>query len=215
MSTAASPDRHLAGAIGRHAPAAFFIAALVTAIPVWWIIATPVLSGAAEPFRRHLGHALWTYAHALTGTVMLFSGAAALWIGWTRKGFRLHRWVGGTYLVSGLLASGVVLGLNTIDVHHDIAVAAPMLGLAGAWLLAAAMAFRAIRNRRVDSHKQWVIRSYVLTWSFVFCRGLGVLPIDLAASAGPSLMWTTWIAPLLLCEALLQWRAGAAADRRR
>ena len=208
MSTAASSG-HLGRMIGRHVPAGFFIAALVTAVPIWWLVATPILSGAPEPFKRHLGHALWTYAHAASGTVMLFSGAAGLWIGWTRKGFRFHRLAGGAYLVAGLAASLIVLGLNILDVHNDIAVAAPMVGLAAAWLLAAAMAFRAIRNRRVDSHKQWVIRSYVLTWSFVFCRGLGRLPIDLPDSAGTSLMWTTWIVPLLVCEALLQWSNGA------
>jgi len=209
MSPSASSDARLGARIIRHAPAGFFIAGLVTAVPIWWLVATPLLSGAPEPFTRHHNHALWTYAHAATGTVMLFSGAAALWIGWTRKGFRFHRLAGGAYLAAGLAASLIVLGLNILDVHNDIAVAAPMLGLAAAWLLAAAMAFRAIRNRRVDSHKQWVIRSYVLTWSFVFCRGLGRLPIELAEGAGTSLMWTTWIVPLLVCEALLQWSSGS------
>ena len=210
MSTAPSSGAHRAKMISRHAPAGFFIAALVTALPIWWIVATPILSGAPEPFGRHIDHALWTYAHAMTGTVMLFSGEAALWIGWTRKGFRFHRLAGGAYLLAGLPSSLIALILNALDVHGDVASAAPTGALAAAWLLAAAMAFRAIRNKRVESHKEWVIRSYVLTWSFVFCRGLGLPQINLAESVGTSLMWITWIAPLLICEVLLQWSNGSA-----
>ena len=210
MPTAASSDSALARTIGQHAPAGFFIAALVTAIPTWWFVAIPILSGAPARFEAHLGHALWTYAHAVTGTVMLFSGAAALWIGWTRKVFRFHRLAGGAYLLTGLPASVIALGLNVADIHGHVASAAPTGALAAAWLLAAAMAFRAIRNRRIDSHKHWVIRSYVLTWSFVFCRGVGSLPLDLPEGAATSLMWLTWIVPMLICEALLQWPQGSA-----
>lgn len=141
---------------------------------------------------------------------MLFSGATALWIGWTRKAFRFHRLAGGAYLLAGIPACVIALSLNVLDVHHDAASASPTGALAAAWLLAAAMAFRAIRNRRIESHKHWVIRSYVLTWSFVFCRGVGRLPIDLPDGVGTSLMWLTWIVPLLVCEALLQWSQGSA-----
>lgn len=36
-----------------------------------------------------------------------------------------------------------------------------------AWLAAAAMGWRAARNRRFASHREWMIRSYVLNWTFV------------------------------------------------
>lgn len=213
MPTATGSEPSLASTISRHAPAGFFIAALVTAVPVWWIVAIPILTGAPVRFHAHLGHAVWTYAHAVTGTIMLFSGAAALWIGWTRKAFRFHRLAGGAYLLAGLSAALIALSLNILDVHADIASAAPTGALAGAWLLAAAMAFRAIRNRRIESHRHWVVRSYVLTWSFVFCRAVGRLPFDLADGVGTSLMWLTWIVPVLVCEALLQWSQGSARPK--
>jgi hypothetical protein len=58
-----------------------------------------------------------------------------------------------------------------------------------------------------------MIRSYVLTWTFVFCRlaqrgeifsGLG--PEGLTAG-----IWLFWVGPLLLTEAALQWRRGGRA----
>lgn len=194
--------------LARRTPALVFAAALVTALPIWWLVATPILTGAPERLARHAGHTPWIYLHAVTGTVMLFSGAAALWIGWTRRLFAFHRWVGATYLLSGAGAAGVALALTLVNVHHSVAQASATGTLAAVWLGAAAMAFRAVRHRRIDSHKAWVIRSYVLTWSFVFCRGLGkVLPMSDAAS--DAALWMTWIGPLLVCEVALQWSAGA------
>jgi hypothetical protein len=150
----------------------------------------------------------WVYLHALTGTVMLFSGSLALWIGWTRRLFRFHRQVGATYLLSGGATASAALGLTLSNVHHDVNQAAATGTLAAAWLACGAMAYRAIRNRRVDSHKAWVIRAYVLTWSFVFCRGIGDLfPMDKPTEQAA--LWMTWIGPLLACEVLLQWSAGA------
>lgn len=190
-------------------PGVIFIAALVTALPVWWLIAVPILSASGTPLGRHAGHIPWTYLHAAAGTVMLFTGAGALWIGWTRRQFRFHRWIGGTYLVTGLATTSAALALNIVNVHKDAALGWATGALAAAWLVTAAMAFRAIRNRRIDSHRDWVIRSYVLTWSFVFCRGLGYLPFKLDAPTQGAALWLTWIVPLLLCEVALQWRAGA------
>lgn len=190
-------------------PAVVFVAALVTALPVWWLIAIPILGASATPIGRHAGHIPWTYLHAAAGTVMLFTGAGALWIGWTRRQFRFHRWIGRTYLLTGLATTSAAVALNIVNVHHDLGLAYATSALAAAWLVTAAMAFRAILNRRIDSHRDWVIRSYVLTWSFVFCRGLGYLPFKTDPVTQGALLWLTWIVPLLLCEVALQWRSGA------
>ena len=194
--------------ISRHAPAVLFATALLTAIPVWWLIAVPVLGGAPARLARHLGHVPWVYVHALAGTVMLFSGALALWIGWTRRMFTFHRWAGGTYLVTGSVTALAALWLTVTNIHKDVALSSATGALAAAWLLTASMAFRAIRNRRIETHKEWVIRSYVLTWSFVFCRGLGELQLGISQDVSNALLWLTWIGPLMICEVALQWSNG-------
>ena len=51
---------------------------------------------------------------------------------------------GGAYLLAGVPAALIALSLNILDVHTDLASAAPTGALAAAWLLAAAMAFRAM-----------------------------------------------------------------------
>jgi hypothetical protein len=83
------------------------------------------------------------------------------------------------------------------------------LTLALAWLGCAAMAYRAVRNKRYDSHRDWIIRSYVLAWSFVFCRIASRVPEIDGLGGGHAFIWLSWVAPLIICEFALQWRAGA------
>ena len=81
--------------------------------------------------------------------------------------------------------------------------------LASAWLAFAALGWRAARNRRFQSHGQWMIRSYVLVWSFVFCRiASRVSNIDDLGN-GEAFIWLSWVAPLIVCEIMLQWPEGA------
>ena len=78
------------------------------------------------------------------------------------------------------------------------------------------MAWRAARNRRYDNHREWMIRSYVLAWSFVLCRvadrvpGMDVLP---AMGGGQAFIWISWVLPLGLAELAIQWRGGARLTR--
>jgi hypothetical protein len=52
-----------------------------------------------------------------------------------------------------------------------------------------------------------MIRSYVLVWSFVFCRLVqrGDLGDLLGPDASGLIVWLTWVGPLLACEVVLKW----------
>lgn len=84
-----------------------------------------------------------------------------------------------------------------------------LLTLSAAWLLAAGMAFRAVRNRRYDSHREWMIRSYVLVWAFVFCRLASRVQGVADMGGGAAFIWLSWVGPLIACEVALQWSAGS------
>ena len=77
--------------------------------------------------------------------------------------------------------------------------------IAAAAIASAALGWRAALNRRFASHGQWMIRSYVLVWSFVFCR-IASRVIDLDGNA---FIWLSWVGPILVCEMVLQWDEGA------
>jgi len=127
---------------------------------------------------------------------MLFCGAMNLFIGGT---------------IAAVLAVVMTLGPS----HKSDAsvvftnISASLTMLATAWMLAAGMAYRAVRNRRYDCHRDWMIRSYVLAWSFVFCWIVSRAPIVAELGDGQAFIWLSWVAPVLLCEAALQWHAGS------
>ena len=183
--------------------------AAVSALAIWFMVAVPVLTG--EKASAHTGHYTYVFVHAFGGTLMLFAGALALYVGWTRRIFRFHRLIGATYLIGGAIGAGMGLYLSITGPHPLPGVGVATGTLAIAWLAVAAMAWRAAINRRFDSHRDWMIRSYVLTWTFVFCRIVMLHPAS--ATAAPAtivaIIWASWITPLIACEIALQWRAGA------
>lgn len=189
------------------------LASIVTSAWAWQLIATPVATLAN--IQQHAGHFGLVYLHMLGGTLMLSCGAINLYIGATRRHFRHHRLVGRAYLAGGTCAALLALFITLGPSHKADAsviftnLSTSLAMLATAWLVAAGMAYRAVRNRRYDSHRDWMIRSYVLAWSFVFCRIVSRVPAVAELGDGQAFIWLSWIGPVLLCEVALQWRAGA------
>jgi hypothetical protein len=83
-------------------------------------------------------------------------------------------------------------------------------GLGIAWVVTTSLAVAAIRRGFIQQHREWMIRSYMVTFAFVTFRaswsalqaaGVGTQQEQLAASS-----WFCWAVPLLVVEALLQGR---------
>ena len=186
---------------------ALFVAALATSAWAWWTFAWPLITGASR--HRHADHFALTYAHMIGGTLMLVAGSAALFIGWTRRGFRHHKWIGATYLIGGGLGAAMGLGLSLRNAHRITGITVATGTLAAVWLVVAGMAFRAARIRRFEAHREWMSRSYILTWTFVGCRMAGRVPAleSMGDAGGAAVVWLSWVLPLVACEVALQWRA--------
>jgi hypothetical protein len=179
----------------------------------WWMIAWPIASFANQA--KHVGHFRRLYPHMIGGTIMLFFGAANLYIGASGQHFKYHKLIGRVYLIGGSLGTIAALTINLTLAHKSGTAGiftnstVSIVMLASAWLGSAAMAYRAVRNKRFDSHRDWVIRSYVLAWSFVFCRIASRVPEIDGLGGGYAFIWLSWVAPIIICEFALQWRAGA------
>jgi phosphate starvation-inducible membrane PsiE len=178
----------------------------------WLLIAPPVLTLSSTA--KHAEHFGVVYVHVLGGTLMLFLGLANLYSGTTRRRFKSHTLLGRIYLIGGGIGAMAAILITSTSAHKSPGViltntSISLLTLAAAWLLAAAMAYRAVRNRRIDSHQEWVIRSYVLAWSFVFCRLVSRVPGVDDLAGGDAFIWLSWVGPLLVGEVALQWQRGA------
>lgn len=199
-------------------PGILWCLAVLTGGLAWWLIALPVFTlSRASSHSMHFPH---VFVHATSGTVMLVIGATNLYLGATRRFFRLHRPLGLVYLVGGSISavSAIILALGNGHRKPSVEFAVEPLRsndlgwalatLGAAWLVCAAMGYRAALNRRFPSHQAWMIRSYVLVWSFVLCRLIGEIPSFPQLGSGGAIAWLSWTVPLMVCEVALQWQSG-------
>jgi hypothetical protein len=152
--------------------------------------------------------------HLTGGVLAITAGLVQIWLGLTNRISTLHRVLGKVYGTGVLIGSlgGFYLAL-TIPAH--LAYKSGLVGLNFAWLLTTGMALYAIRGRRIQQHREWMLRSYTVTFAFVTyrlgSRWLGPwfpLPDDpVATDLDTLLAWACWAVPLLLAEPLIQLRS--------
>jgi hypothetical protein len=151
--------------------------------------------------------AAFLFPHLLGGLVALIVGPFQFWAR-IRNGYpKVHRICGRIYLVSVLI--GAVAGMAmAVTSSRGLAYGSGLFGLAVAWLLTSGMAFVSIRKRNFIQHKQWMVRSYVVTFAFVTFRVVNNLMIYFGIGQVTDrlglLSWACWAVPLLLTELVIQ-----------
>jgi uncharacterized membrane protein YozB (DUF420 family) len=215
MTTAAlSPGR--ATGPGRGALTLIASALLIGVIFIG-VAALPYYSPSGESLARYEPIGWVLLVHITTGMAALLVGPYQLWIGLARKSLPRHRLFGKIYMGAVVVSSvaAYTLALNT---KGGWVFGSGLAGLATAWLITTGMAYAAIRRRLIEQHQEWMIRSYVVTFAFVFFRmmftalqaaGAGTLNEQLGAAA-----WFCWSLPLVVTEAFLQGRKVFAARPR-
>jgi uncharacterized membrane protein len=109
--------------------------------------------------------------HTLSGTFALLAGPLQFSSRLRQRHLALHRVLGRLYVAS------VLIGAFT-----GIALAAGRPGLPGtsmqaaAWIVCTAAAVVAALNRQIAVHRQWMARSYAVTFTFVSSRVLNLWP---------------------------------------
>ena len=152
--------------------------------------------------------------HLIGGLLAVFAGLVQIWLGLTDRVSTLHRVLGKVYGLGVLTGSlgGFYLAL-TIPGHLPYRVG--LLGLNVAWLITTGMALNAISLRRVEQHRDWMLRSYTVTFAFVTFRLVSSwlrhwidVPDDpVADNIDTTMAWASWAVPLLLAEPLIQLRS--------
>jgi uncharacterized membrane protein len=147
--------------------------------------------------------------HMAGGVVAILSGIVQLWLGLTGRTAKLHRVLGRLYVggVAVGAAGGIYLVLTT---SGGFAYAAGLFTLDVAWILTTAMAILAIKRRAMEQHREWMIRSYILTFAFVTFRFGAHTLHDWKIASGMEvrafMAFACWSIPLLIAEPFLQFR---------
>ena len=181
-----------------------------TAVAIFlFVFALPYFQMNQEKLALYQGREIWIVFHVSTGAVALALGPFVLWQGLKRQRMKLHRRIGIAYMAA--------IGFSSIAAYYlafhtqlGWVFGMGLTGLATAWLTVTTLAYICIRKRLIDQHKEWMIRSYVVTFAFVNFRilvgilqvaGVGTLNEQLTAAS-----WFCWAVPLLITELILQGR---------
>jgi len=153
-------------------------------------------------------------AHLCGGMLALTAGLVQIWLGLTHRTAGLHRTLGKVYAASILVASlgGFYL---VFTIPGPPAYRAGLLFLNIAWLVTTGMALFSIRTRRIQQHREWMIRSYIVTFAFVTYRlGENIMRQWFTVPEVPDadditimMAWACWAVPLLFAEPLIQLRS--------
>src|SRR5262249_1426564 len=121
----------------------------------------------------------------------------------------LHRVLGLSYVSLVLMSAGAAFYLA---LHTDFGRVFGMgfSAMACAWLISTTLATIAILRGLAEQHREWMIRSYVVTFGFVTFRVLTMMfevarfgtVVDRMTAAS----WLAWSVPLLITETILQGR---------
>jgi hypothetical protein len=147
------------------------------------------------------------YSHVLISGIILVAGFFQLFPKSSSKYKRIHRIIGYIYVMGILFFAapgGVVMSLF---IGRGPWVLASFITLSVLWFYFTSKAFSEIRKRNIAAHKQWMWRSYALTFSavtlrlYIFITSYG---FDLSKSeAYATLAWVSWVPNLVLVEILM------------
>jgi uncharacterized membrane protein len=153
--------------------------------------------------------------HTLCGVIALLSGPIQFSSRFRQRHLKFHRVLGRIYVVSVFIgaATGVALASGRPGFPGTSMQAA-------AWIVCTTAALLTARNRQILQHRQWMVRSYAVTFTFVSSRVLNLWPRywshlgDSFAAVG---VIAFTLASLLIVELGLNWRElttqRAGADR--
>jgi uncharacterized membrane protein len=115
--------------------------------------------------------------HVLAGVAALLIGPLQFSSRVRRRNPKFHRILGRVYICSVLVAAPLAIILSTHRhdpraIHFVIATAVQ----SGTWIITTVAAFITARNRHIQQHREWMVRSYAVTFTFIGTRVLQPIP---------------------------------------
>jgi uncharacterized membrane protein len=129
--------------------------------------------------RAYLSTIPWLIVpHVLAGVIALLSGPLQFSSTLRRRNPRLHRILGRVYVCSVLIAAPLAITLSNHrhdprEIHFVISSAVQ----AGTWIITTVAAFVTAYNGWFQQHREWMVRSYAVTFTFVGTRVLQPIPL--------------------------------------
>lgn len=149
--------------------------------------ALPYFGSEEEVYGSFWGMKRPLFGHISGGLIALTLGPLQFWQTYRNRYLKVHRLMGKLYLTAiliGTISSTSLAWTTGLAIHRTWAFA---------WFCTAAMAFISFKRREIQQHKEWMNRSYVVTFAFVIFGWLAAMPsiIELGTflKRGPTPIW--------------------------
>lgn len=148
--------------------------------------------------------------HGVLGSVALLTGPLQFSSRLRTRTPRVHRLLGRTYVVAVYLAAPLAIAISW---HRPLLVAT--LTQCIPWLVTTTIAWMTARNRHFGVHREWMMRSYAVTFTFISTRILNVWPRWFLMSDADTVLTIVLITfgSVLLVDIAINWRSIVAAKR--
>ena len=155
----------------------------------------------------------WLVPHGLGGLVALLAGPFQFSSRLRQRHLQFHRLTGRAYLIGVGIAVPFSVYLSVT--HSTVAFRFFILTLAAAWFLTTAVAYVAVLKRNFQLHREWMVRSYAITTTFVTTRVLTAIPA--IGNGGEAIsvpaQWSFLVVMMVLVELALVWRHLVASKK--
>lgn len=152
----------------------------------------------------------WLMGHLSGGILALLIGPFQFWEKFRMRNLKLHRQLGKVYLIAILVAtlcSTYMAWTSALKIHFSWALSLQVL--AAAWLVTIFMAYRAIRMRRIQRHREWMIRSYIVTFGFISFRfindTMAAAEMGTFVERASSIIYLVLFIPLAIAGLVFEW----------
>jgi|HubBroStandDraft_1064217.scaffolds.fasta_scaffold01415_9 hypothetical protein len=150
-------------------------------------------------FDYYWPHRFRLITHVCGGILALSCGPFQFWTGLRGKALGIHRWTGRLYLLGVLVGASGAGMMAYFTQPRNFGVSLGFMALA--WVLCTGIAYLAILRGLVPLHKEWMVRSYLITFGFVTFRLINDYPPGIGwgtvEDRVATLTWACWALPLL------------------
>jgi len=153
----------------------------------------------------------WLMFHIVGGFTALVLGPLQFIPSIRKNHPRIHRLTGKIYLCAVVLAALASLEMSVFKIiikEKAIIFGTGLFMLASVWLITSGMAYWSVRSRNFVQHREWMVRSFVVTCAFTTFRLIErilVKKFGVDGYVSAELMaWACWSVPLIVTELFLQ-----------
>jgi uncharacterized membrane protein len=151
------------------------------------------------------------FAHGIPGALALVLGVLQFSDRLRRKYLQLHRVLGRLYVGSVAISAPVAIAISFARPIPTLTMASIIQSVG--WILTTATGLYCIRTRKIQQHREWMMRSYPFAMVFVVARVVVAIPaVERMGELGvASAVWSVIATACFLPSFVIAWQTLAAS----